>query len=283
MDMNQRLEKSNTFSLLTGSKMSQKSFPLDLGTNEADKKNLLSLGYKGLFVPGSAKEICKLPDRRAYRSMSRSSVLLSKVGLELSEWVTAITAESPYKVGIYAALSNGPEDYEVVSALKDTDPADFATSYKKLRSPKHYLKQLPNLAPAQLGIFLNARGPVGTYTHPEHGAVHAAEAAWFDLKQGLVDAVVVCASFSLEDPLLNAKTKEMHPKSQLAEGAAAWFVTKDDADDLIKLSYVPASEGKPHYGAAHSLIEHLKDLELKKHQKMLASQHEDIDGCLELV
>lgn len=211
-------------------------------------------------IDTDTKELVALPDKRAYRSMSRASVLMSATGLDLKEEVSIFTNDDPFKVGIYAALNNGPEDYECATSLLECSDQDFAMAYKKARSPKHYLKQLPNLAPAQLGIFLGIMGPVNTYTHQKFGSLHAIDQARFDLEHGKIDAALVCASFSLEDPLLCLRTlKNLSKEVILTEGSVSFLITRDDLDTLkqnqcFEPSHKPPEQGDAYFGVADQLI-----------------------------
>jgi len=173
-------------------------------------------------LENSDKELGQLPDRRAARAMGRSSLLLSAVGLQTQEILSSFIKKDCYRVGLYCAIDNGPDDYQCIQALMNTNESEFATIYKKNRSPKQYLKQLPNLAGAQLGIFLGIQGPLNVFIHSQYGPLHALEQAEFDLNNNLIDAALVCAAFSLEDPLLCHRVRKDYPgEAVLTEGAAA--------------------------------------------------------------
>ncbi len=172
------------------------------------------------------KDLGELPDRRAIRSMSRASVMLSSVCLQGKEIIAPYVQAAPFEVGIYCAINHGPEDYQCAKDLIGCPQSEFAARYKKSRSPKHYLKQLPNLEPAQLGIFLGIMGPVNTFNHSTQGAYQAMEHAEFDIRTNKVKVALVCSAFSLEDPLLSLKTRTEAPKdSILTEGAVAFLFT----------------------------------------------------------
>ncbi|MEZ4741438.1 MAG: hypothetical protein R3B45_03180 [Bdellovibrionota bacterium] len=229
--------------------------------------SIRSLSYdiydKGLSIENTRiiekadKEIVALPDRKAYRSMSRSSVILSATALESKEILASYLEDDPFSVGIYCAINHGPEDYQCAKELLDIDREEFANLYKKNRSPKHYLKQLPNLAPAQLGIFLGVMGPINTYTHGSEGAYQAMEQAEFDLNNNIIKAALVCSAFSLDDPLLAKKTRaEVQPTLILSEGGAALVITKSENKDLLskKLNTYRNKSTGDHFGIADPLI-----------------------------
>lgn len=175
------------------------------------------------------KELADLPDRRAYRAMSRASILISAVGLEIAPTILPYIKSDPSSVGIYCALNNGPEDYACAKELIGISDDDFHGQYKRLRNPKHYLKQLPNLAPAQLGIFLGAFGPTNTYSHSEQGSIQALDHAKFDLRTKKVKAALVCSAFAHEDSLLSLRSRiSLNPDTVLSEGAGAVLLTEGE-------------------------------------------------------
>ncbi len=168
------------------------------------------------------EEIVELPDRRAYRSMSRAAVLLSAVGLEAKPFLEPYLSKNKFGVGVYCAVEQGPTPYDCVKQMVHTTPEEFGETYKKLRTPKQYLRQLPNLAPAQMGIFLEIMGPLNVYHHSKAGCLHALEQAEYDLANSIVDAALVCTAFSLEDPLIVMRTRRESSEDQvITEGAAA--------------------------------------------------------------
>jgi hypothetical protein len=111
------------------------------------------------------EDLVDLPDGRAYRSLSRAGLLLVAVGLPVRQILAPIIDADPFSVGIYCAIENGPNDYASAKSMRDASPAEFASSYKALRSPKYYFKMLANVPPSQLGIFLGVMGPLYTYKH----------------------------------------------------------------------------------------------------------------------
>ena len=82
------------------------------------------------------KSLVKLPDRKAYRSMSRAGVLLSAVGLEAVEAISPFLENDSFSVGIYCAVENGPENYDCAKALIGVEAEDFAEVYKKIETQK---------------------------------------------------------------------------------------------------------------------------------------------------
>jgi hypothetical protein len=208
--------------------------------------------------PAEDKELADLPDRRAYRAMSRASILISAVGLELSPHIAPVIAADPFAVGIYCALNNGPEDYECAHSLRGVSADDFPAQYKRLRNPKHYLKQLPNLAPAQLGIFLGAFGPTNTYTNSRFGVQHAISHAQFDLRTKKIKAAIICSAFAHEDLLLTLRTRQdLGTDDILSEGAAALLITADDQATAFfsKNSNHSRPRGQTSFGIANDLIQ----------------------------
>jgi hypothetical protein len=207
-------------------------------------------------ISKTERELVDLPDGRAFRSMSRASVLLHSVGLSVKEAVDETVAMDPFAVGIYCALNNGPEDYLAAEKImQNGDEQGFAAEYRRLKNPKHYLKQLPNLAPAQLGIFLGAMGPIVTCTHSVFGSLHAIEAAHFDLSLGVVKQALICAAFSHEDPLLSLRTRSQIPAAvTLSEGASAILVDKEFINFRLPTHDFMVSNGE-HYGIGNYLLQ----------------------------
>jgi len=223
---------------------------------ETDKGNI-EIPRVRMF-PGQEKELVALKDARAYRSMSRASLLVSGVGLDLGAHIEPFIAEDPFSVGIYCAINNGPEDYGSAVELRNGNAEEFATQYKRLRNPKHYLKQLPNLAPAQLGIFLGAFGPTNTYSHSRYGVRHALEHALVDLRSGKVKGALVCSAFAHEDLLLSLRSRIGLDTSRiLSEGAASVFIEAKDLGknwNLVPRENQGALLTSDYFGIADDLI-----------------------------
>jgi hypothetical protein len=179
-------------------------------------------------VPLGDEALVELPDARAYRALSRAGLLLQAVGLQARTVLEPFIAADAYGVGLYCAMEAGPNDYRCAREMVDTPPEEFAASYKALRSAKQYFKMLPNVPPAELAIFLGIMGPMTVYNHSTLGAFHALDQAEYDLNAGLVRAAVVCSAFSLEDPLLAARTcRAAGPAAVLCEGAACLVLVFD--------------------------------------------------------
>lgn len=208
-------------------------------------------------------------DPRAFRSMSRSAILLSNVCLELGPVLEPYLSVSPFSVGLYCAVENGPMDAESTAAIVNAPPDKFAEVYKKNRNAKMYLKQLPNVVSAQLSIFLNLQGPLTTYTNPTFGVRHAIDDAVADLRAGIVNAAVVCSSHGFDDFLITkrARSEDSRP---LAEGAAVLVMGKEgiecDAElfhgENARLSRHPQLQtDERYYGIADELISLVKRLQ----------------------
>lgn len=183
---------------------------------------------RAAVFPGRNETLVELPDPRAARSLGRTGLLLMAAGLPSQNVIAPFVQEDPFSVAIYCAIEHGPNDFDCARQMVDTSPEEFATTYKRLRSPKQYLKQLPNVPPSQLAIFLGVMGAVNVYQHSRFGCLHALDQAEFDLKAGTIRAALVCSAFSLEDPLLSLRAWRSVPNSMvLCEGAAMMVLTPD--------------------------------------------------------
>jgi hypothetical protein len=178
--------------------------------------------------PESNEQLVELPDPRAFRSLGRTGMLLMAAGLPSQKVLAPLVEEDPFAVAIYCAIENGPNDFASARQMIDTPVEEFAATYKRLRSPKQYLKQLPNIPPSQLAIFLGIMGAVNVYQHSRFGCLHALDQAEFDLNAGTVRAALVCSAFSLEDPLLSMRAYHNAWDSMvLCEGAASVVLGRD--------------------------------------------------------
>lgn len=194
-----------------------------------------------------------LPDRRAFRTMSRSAILLSKIGLEAKEVVQEVLDRDPFKVGIYVAVENGPVDIETTYNMKDISPETFANEYKKHRNPTMYLKQLPNLAAAHLGIFMGVLGPMNVYNDSQNGGLHALDQAEFDLETGLVEVAIVGSSFSFENPLaVKRNAVKYQGVRTLCEGAGVLVLKK--SGPRTDWATKKHQQGSDYYGVADQII-----------------------------
>jgi hypothetical protein len=199
----------------------------------------------------------EIPDPKAFRSMSRAALLLANVCMKAGESLKPFLEKNPFSVGIYAAVENGPIHLPSTAQLAVTAQAEFNSQYKKLRNPKLYLKQLPNLAPAQMGIFMNILGPMNVYTHSRLASRHALDQAERDLEAKFIDCALVCTSFSFEDPLITFRAKADEPRKILTEGAAALLITRGGA----KLDRVAITQDSPNYfGISDEIIRFVKGL-----------------------
>lgn len=195
-----------------------------------------------------------LPDRRAFRQMSRAAMMLSVVGLEAKEILTPKLGEDSFKVGIYFAVENGPVDVESTFKMKDMTSETFATEYKKNRNPTMYLKQLPNLAAAHLGIYLGVLGPMNVYNDSQNGGLHALDQAEFDLEHGLVDIAIVGSSYSFESPLAVKRNAVNYQGSKtMCEGAGVVILKKSGTK--TDWSQKKFGSMKEYYGVADQIIE----------------------------
>jgi hypothetical protein len=194
-----------------------------------------------LALPAANPEVAALPDRRAYRSLARTGLMLCAVGLAAARHLAAALAADPYRVGIYCAVDPGPQNYEAARLLAGRERREMAALWKQLNHPKRYLSQLANLPAAHLGIFLGIRGPVNVYCHSTDAARHAVEQAELDLAAGTVAAALVCAAFSLEDPLLALRVRMARPDAVVREGAAAAVLEADGGEAAAPAVPVPAA------------------------------------------
>lgn len=204
-----------------------------------------------LAIPLANTEI-EIPDPRAFRSMSRAALFLSHVCMKGRDAMAPFLSRSPHSIGVYCAVENGPIDaHSTAKILEAREHMGFADAYRKIRNPKTYLKQLPNLAPAQMGISLGLRGPLCVYTHSRFGALQALEQAEWHLQADVVDAALVCASHAFDDYLVVKRTAS-DDERPLAEGAAAILLVKSDS----MRDWSPSAKGSPNrwYGIAEAIV-----------------------------
>lgn len=164
-----------------------------------------------------------VPDPKAFRSMSRASLFLSSWAEEMKPILASYLEQSPFSVGIYCAVENGPIDgpstAEILKRSSDQFDFIFAEAYRKLRNPKMYLKQLPNLVPAQLGISLGVQGPMNVYTHSVYGSQQALTQAKIDLLNQSVNAAIVVSAHAFDDFWVVKRSRAQDERT-LCEGAA---------------------------------------------------------------
>lgn len=201
-----------------------------------------------------ASNAISIPDPKAFRSMARSAVFLAHMCMEAKDAMAPFLAKSPFSIGVYAAVENGPIDAPSTQKIVDQPDYDqrFADHYRKFRNPKMYLKQLPNLIPAQMGIFMGLQGPLNVYTHSRQGSVQALEQAEWDLKTGVVEAALVCSAHAFDDFLLVKRARNFDLRT-LNEGAGALLLVKDGrhTDWSNKL----VSDEKNFFGIADQLVQ----------------------------
>lgn len=181
-------------------------------------------------IPGTSQSFA-IPDPKALRSMSRASVLLSNLCMEIKPIIEPYLLENPFSIGIYCAVENGPIDGPSTKKIILSTEGHFVDLYRKLRSPKMYLKQLPNLAPAQLGISLGIRGTMTVYTHSTFGSLQALEQAEEDLWNDRVKLALVCSSHAFDDFLVVARTRKFDERI-IAEGAGAMLLKKNESKTI---------------------------------------------------
>jgi len=194
-----------------------------------------------------------LPDRKAYRSMSRSAILLSLTCLKLQSHIRQFLDISSFSAGIYCAVENGPVDLKSTREMQEVSREDFAEQYRKSHNPKMFLMQLPNLAAAQMGIFLGVMGPMNVFNSSTWGSIHALEQAEDDLGNGRISVALVCSAFSFENPLLLERIRkhDLHDRV-LCEGAAAMLLTADgNKSEWREMNY---DMTESYYGISHQII-----------------------------
>jgi hypothetical protein len=208
---------------------------------------------RAAIFPEKNDTLVDLPDPRASRALGRTGMLLVAAGLRSQRIIARFVQADPFSVGIYCALEHGPNDFDSARQMINTPGEEFATTYKRLRSPKQYLKQLPNVPPSQLAIFLGVMGPVNVYQHSRFGCLHALDQAEFDLSAGIVRVALVCSAFSLEDPLLSMRAWRSVPTSMILCEGAAMLVLAPDGEYTNWRALLPPSTDC-FYGIAQDLV-----------------------------
>lgn len=177
-----------------------------------------------------------VPDPKAFRSMSRASLVLSSWAEEIKSVLSPFLEQSSFSVGIYCAVENGPIDgpstAEIIKRSSEQFDVSFAEAYRKLRNPKMYLKQLPNLVPAQLGISLGVQGPMNVYTHSIDGSLQALEQAKIDLRSQFVKAALVVSAHTFDDFWVVKRSRKQDTRV-LCEGAAGLILVNTEVDSEI--------------------------------------------------
>ncbi|NTU50353.1 MAG: hypothetical protein HGA87_05655 [Desulfobulbaceae bacterium] len=214
-----------------------------------DKSKALSLDDSMLSL---------FPDRRAHRSMSRAGLFLSFACLQLQSALLPFLDASPFSVGIYCAIENGPVDMRSTVEMLDVSADGFAEQFRKSRNPKLFLMQLPNLAAAQMGIFLGIMGPMNVFNSSAYGSIHALQHAENDLADGRIKAALVCSAFSFENPLGLERIRRQNLGDRvLCEAAAALLLTEDGKiSEWNDLNYDMTDS---YYGISHQLVVQIKN------------------------
>jgi 3-oxoacyl-(acyl-carrier-protein) synthase len=199
--------------------------------------------------------VFKIPDPKALRSMSRASVLLSNLCMDMKDILAPYLEEDAFSVGIYCAVENGPIHAPSTKQINESPAENFVELYRKLRSPKMYLKQLPNLVPAQLGISLGIRGVMNVYTHSTQGSLQAMQQAEEDLWHGRVKVALVCSSNAFDDFLIVDRARKLDPRT-LSEGVGAMLLKKNE----VKTDWRGAFKKDPQesYGISDQIINYIK-------------------------
>jgi hypothetical protein len=206
------------------------------------------------FHPWSNQEI-EIPDPKAFRSMSRASLMTAHVCWQAKDVLAPYLARSPFSVGIYCAVENGPIDAPSAAKIlgPDGEKLGFAEAYRKFRNPKMYLKQLPNLVPAQMGIFMGLQGPMNVYTHSREAGLQALEQAEWDLAGGMVEAGLICTAHAFDDFLVVKRTRQFDRRT-VAEGAAALVLVASPEKAITDWSMKVKENPKIFYGISDKII-----------------------------
>ena len=194
-----------------------------------------------------------LPDRRVYRSLSRVGILLSLACLKAREELNVFLRKDPFSIGVYCAVENGPVDFASVKQMVDVPREAFSDSYKRLFNPKMYLRQLPNLAACQMGIFLGLLGPANVYNNSRYGSLHALEQAEMDLSDNRISVALVCSAFSFENPIIMERIRRSVLNERiLCEGAGAMLLVADGTEKSWQdINYENTDE---YFGISHQVI-----------------------------
>jgi hypothetical protein len=194
-----------------------------------------------------------LPDRRVYRSLSRVGILLSLVCLKAREELNIFLRKDPFSIGVYCAAENGPVDFASAKQMVNVPREAFSDTFKKLFNPKMYLRQLPNLAACQMGIFLGLLGPTNVYNNSKYGSLHALEQAEMDLSDNRIKAALVCSAFSFENPIIMERIRRSVLNERiLCEGAGAMLLVADGTEKSWQdMNYENTNE---YFGISHQVI-----------------------------
>jgi hypothetical protein len=206
-----------------------------------------------LSIPLRDEQLVDLPEPRTFQVLSRAGLMLTAVGLPSRDQLAPFLHEDPFSVGLYCAVQNGPDDYRAAKQMAYTPPEDFARMYRSLRSSKQFFRQIANIPPSIVSIFLGIMGPQYIFSHSRWACLHALEQAEFDLQHGLVRSALVAGAFSLEDPLLSMRVRRsIADHLVLCEGAAAVVLTASNRETNWR--DLNLEDGEYFYGTAHDLI-----------------------------
>jgi len=209
--------------------------------------------HTAVFAAGD-EEIVRLPEPRVYQVLNRTGLLLVAAGLDSREVLAPFLKEDPFSVGLYCAVER-EHDFLTPKRMLDTPAEEFAATYKSLRSPKQFFKELPNIPPSQLGIILGAMGPQYVFSHSRWASLHALEQAEIDVQTEVVRAALVCSATSLEDPLVSMRNRrDVGDETLLSEAAAALVLTRSSEYTDWKSLCRPESKDRRSCGIADPLL-----------------------------
>ncbi|MFN8944908.1 MAG: hypothetical protein ACK5WZ_09820 [Pseudobdellovibrionaceae bacterium] len=205
-----------------------------------------------------ASDQISIPDQRAFRSMSRASIFLSHICQAAEEILKPFLTTSPFSVGIYCAVENGPIDAaSTQKIIQQNNAILFSDYYRKFRNPKMYLKQLPNLVPAQMGISLGIQGAMNVYTHSTAGSLQALEQAEWDLKNKTVTAALVCTAHAFDDFMV--VKRERHFDSRCLTEAAGAILLKQN-NEFTDWSQKIKKDPKHFFGISDTIVNCIRSI-----------------------
>lgn len=199
--------------------------------------------YSAIFPPAKGQVIAltdeelggcsSLADLRLHRILGRSGLLLLSLFPELSAGLSR-RKHSSWRVGIYGSAVRGPTSMPLIRSAFQSGTIDFSENVRRIISPKQNFREGINYPVAQLAIALNVNGPTGTFPSLRFGAEHAIEAAWMDFRNGSLDAAIIFASCTLENPVVNQAMLAAFGPRGLVESASALLV--DSETECAKLA-----------------------------------------------
>lgn len=144
---------------------------------------------------------------------------------------------------------------EIAAFLKKSEGL-IAKTYAQNIPPKWALQCGASLVSASVSIQLKAEGGVHTYSHKRMACRHAWEQARLDLASGQVEAAILCAVSSHEDPIVLERLRQMNPERSPTEGAAIAVLTRSGPGWEIDLNNPPIMQSL-FFGIADPLIQAL--------------------------